>query len=189
MYDGYNRIFWGIFITRFHINLGPIRILPAFAGFLLIVSGLDSLYVESSLDGYNKAKSMGKILVALSLIGGVIEFITQFGMNYSFVNIIWTIGFIIIEFIFYFKIMESSVEYLNLYNYDELREAYILKLRKYTIFSILNIFILSINLIFNFQSYLKITLYIGVFLSIYLMTMVHGLRNIFKNHDLQEGIS
>lgn len=186
MYDGYNRIFWGIFITRFSINLGPVKILPSFLGYLLIASGLDSLYEESQLDGYKKYKSLAMLIVVLSIVGGIVGLFTQGQIDTFILNEIWKIGFIIVEFIFYYKIMEVSIGYLNLYNYDELRETYIVKLRKYTILSILNISFLGINLIFNFQTYLKTSLYIAIALSVYLMTMFYGLRDIFEDPDSQE---
>lgn len=186
MYDGYNRIFWGILLTTFSINLGPIKILPTFVGFLFIVSGLNVLYEESSLEEFKNIKSMGIIVTLLSFIGGIIGFLTQTGMDYSFLNTIWIIGFMIIELVYFFRIIGTSIGYLNDKDYGDIKEEYIIKLRRYTIFSILNTCFLSIVLILNFKVYFTIGAIIAIVLSIYMMTMVYGIRNIFTNPDAIE---
>lgn len=189
MYSGYNKIFWGILITTFSINLGPIKILPVFIGFLFIVSGLDSVYKESSFNIFEKVKSIGMLVAFISFIGGVIDFTTYGMTNYSFINIIWITVFIIIELVFYFKIIEASIEYLSINNYDDLTEDYISKLRNYTIFSILNILFLSVSLILNLNIYPTIAAIIGVILKIYLMTMIYGLRNIFTKEKTNDTVA
>lgn len=180
MYSAYNKIFWGIFITTFSINLGPIKILPAFIGFLFIVSGLDSLYEESSFNIFEKVKTIGILVAFISFIGGVMDFLTQGMALYILTGIIWIIMFVIIELIFYFKIIEASIEYLSINNYDDLAENYISKLRGYTMFSILNILLLNVSLILNLNTYSTIAAIIGVILNIYLMIMIYGLRNMFE---------
>lgn len=183
MYDGYNRIFWGIFITRFSINLGPVKILPAFVGYLLIVSGLDVLYEESLMDSYKKVKSLAMLIVGLSLIGLVIDFFSHgLGGSY-FLSTSWTIGFMILEFLLYFKVIEASIDYLRDHDFEDLEEEYIIKLRKFTVFSMVNILLLGFSMIFNFNLLLKVFLYLSLLISVYLMTLVYGLRNIFPNPD------
>lgn len=180
MYDGYNKIFWGAVITSFNINLGPINILPNFIGFLMIVSGLNTLYKISSFVMYKNISTMGMIVALMSFIGGTIGWFRLGMTNYSFLNIIWTIAFITIEFVFFFKVLEVSIEYLKRNNYDELKEKYILKLRNYTILTLANIAVLGISLILNLKTYLTIIIIPAFILKIYLITIIYGLRNIFK---------
>lgn len=183
MYNGYNKMFWGVLITSFNINLGPINILPNFIGFLLIVSGLNTLYQESSFAGFNNVSSMGMIVALLSFIGGVIEWFRLGMTNYSFLNIIWSIGFITIEFMFFFKVLEASIECLQENNYDELKERYVLKLRNYAIFTLIIILSLGISLILNLETYQAILVVPAFALKIYLITIIYGLRNIFKEKE------
>lgn len=37
MMKGYKKIFWGMFLSIFHVNLGYIRILPQFIAYLVVV--------------------------------------------------------------------------------------------------------------------------------------------------------
>lgn len=183
MYNGYNKMFWGVLITSFNINLGPINILPNFIGFLLIVSGLNTLYQESSFAGFNNISSMSMIVALLSFIGGIIGWFRLGMTNYSFLNIIWSIGFITIEFMFFFKVLEASIECLQENNYDELKERYILKLRNYAIFTLIIILSLGISLILNLETYQAILVVPAFALKIYLITIIYGLRNIFKEKE------
>ena len=186
MYDGYNKIFWGSMITSFNINLGPINILPNFLGFILIVSGLNMLYRESSFAGFNNISSMGMIVAVLSFIGGAIGYLTGGMHSYYFINIIWTIGFITIEFILFFKVLEVSIEYLKENNYHEIKERHILKLRNYTILTIINILALGISLIFNLETYMAIIVIPAFALKIYLISIIYDLRNIYKEEKPSE---
>ena len=54
MYEGLSKILWGIFIATFNINLGPIKILPAFVGFMVIASGINTIYNEHHIDEFKK---------------------------------------------------------------------------------------------------------------------------------------
>lgn len=183
MYDGYNKIFWGALITSFNINLGPINILPNFIGFILIVSGLNTLYGRSSFERYKNVSNMGMLVALLSFIGGVIGRFRFEMTNYSFLNIVWTIGFITIEFIFFFKVLEASIECLQENNYAELKEKYVLKLRNYAIFTIVIILSLGISLILNLETYQAILVVPAFALKIYLISIIYGLRNIFKEKE------
>ncbi|AGK95546.1 hypothetical protein [Clostridium pasteurianum] len=63
--SSYNRLFWGMIVLIFHINLGPINVLPNFAGYMLIYSGLNILSSQHKI--YEKGKLPAIILVILTL--------------------------------------------------------------------------------------------------------------------------
>ena len=62
---GYNRLFWGMVFISFNINLGFINILPDFAGYIFIYSGLSILSSQHKL--YEKGKTPAAILILLTL--------------------------------------------------------------------------------------------------------------------------
>lgn len=62
---GYNRIFWGMIIFIFHINLGYLTILPSCVGYMLIYSGLRILSSQNKT--YKKGKLPAIILTILTL--------------------------------------------------------------------------------------------------------------------------
>jgi len=63
--SAYNKLFWGMIILIFHINLGPISILPNFVGYMIIYSGLNTLSSQNEI--YKRGKLPAAILVVLSL--------------------------------------------------------------------------------------------------------------------------
>jgi uncharacterized membrane protein len=66
LYDtGYNRLFLGMIFILFHINLGPISVLPSFVGYIFIYSGLNILSSQHKI--YEKGKLPAIILVVLTL--------------------------------------------------------------------------------------------------------------------------
>lgn len=62
---GYKRLFWGMLIISFNINLGFINILPDFLGYNFIYSGLCTLSSQHKL--YEKGKIPAIILIFLTL--------------------------------------------------------------------------------------------------------------------------
>lgn len=187
MYDGYNRIFWGGLITLFNINIGSINLLPNFVGYFVVANGLNVLHKESEFDGFQKIKVIGYLMAVLSFVGGIINFINQEN-TYFFLNTIWIIGFIIIDFMFFFNIIEKSIKYLELNDFDNTVYIYINKLRNYTILNLLNILFLGISLILNLKFYFTILNITLLFIYIYLTNIIYKLRNIFTEPELDEDI-
>lgn len=74
MSSGYRKIFWGILLLLFHINLGPIQLLPNFIGYLLISSGIGSFHKCRDSRGLKRASIVSGILIVESII----EFFTPF---------------------------------------------------------------------------------------------------------------
>lgn len=69
MKSGLNKIFWGVIILTFHINIGSIPILPDFIGYIFIGVGLDAVinlkYIDNS---FKKARKVTSIMVVISLV-------------------------------------------------------------------------------------------------------------------------
>lgn len=63
--SGYNKLFWGMMIIIFDINLGCINILPNFIGYMLIYSALNILSSQQEI--YKKGKIPTVILIVLTL--------------------------------------------------------------------------------------------------------------------------
>lgn len=70
----YQKIFWGIFILTFHLNLGPIEILPGFVGYLMIYSGCRCFYEESALPSFQTAGRYAAVLSALGILDKLLSF-------------------------------------------------------------------------------------------------------------------
>lgn len=184
MYRGYREILWGIFIATFNIKFGIIKILPASVGFLLISMGIKTIYEETKLELFQKAYNTGILIAAMSFIGGIVDYFSYNSIYDSISMSIWSIIRSIIELILFFKILESSIEYLSSNNYLELANDNIGKLRVYTILSILNITIMSFALLFNFYVLISTTAIIGIILRIFMMVLINRLKNFFTGDIL-----
>lgn len=179
MLEGYNKIFWGIFITTFNIKFGPIKILPAFVGLLVVSNGLNKLYEESKLELFHKTQNIGLLTASMSFIGGVADYFSNGPISYSLSTSIWMVVYNVVELILFFKTLESSIEYLDSNNYPDLANEYLEKQRTYTIFSVINISLLGFTLLYNIKILMFFVPFIGVILRIYMMVLINRLKKLF----------
>lgn len=167
----------------FNIKLGPIKILPAFVGILIISSGLKILFEETKLESFQKSQSIGLLAASVSLIGGAIDFFSG-GTSINFIPMsMWMVIQNVIELVLFFKILESSIEYLDSNDYLDLANEYTGKLRTYTIFSFVNITLMVFALMFNIVSFMVIVPIMGIVLRISLMVIFSRLKKLFVEAD------
>lgn len=181
MYSRYNKIFWGIFFATFSINIGSLKILPSFVGFLIILNGISVLYNETQLDSFKKAKIFAAIATIMNFTGWILSLFSSDIMNSFLINIIWMVLYAVIEMLLFYKIIEGSIEYFNINGYCEIANDNVMKARFYLIFSTILIILLSINEFLS-TSALSILLLIGfIILRIFLMILTRRYRNVFKS--------
>lgn len=179
VYDGYNKIFWGIFIATFNIKLGIIKILPSFIGFMVISSGISSLYRNTNIEAFKKARGFAIITIILTVIGEFRAFSSIEEMNFFVLNEFIIVFNAVMEMLMFYKCIEGSIRYLNINNHADLAEINIKKLRFYVIVSIINIILLNFTLVFNITFLSFITGIVLIILRIYLMVLIREVRNIF----------
>jgi len=179
MYKGYNKIFWGIFIATFNMKFGMIKILPAFIGLMIISSGISSLYRNTHIESFNKAKIFSIIIVVVTVIGEFIGLLSSEAMNLSIFNGVWIGIYSVMEILMFFKFFEGSIEYFNINNHGNLAQESTKTMRSYIIISVINVVFLNFALIFNITSLNIIVALVLIILRIYLMALTRGFRNIF----------
>ena len=155
METGYRKIFWGMFFSTFHINLGPIEILPNFIGLLIICSGIKEILKDYKYESFEQALKYISIHVVISFIAFVSPFVSPFiGLATLFENniglsIIWFNIGNILEMFGIAKLLEGSSEILSerLVCNDESME-YRSKIDKYILIYSMIIVLSNINFIF-----------------------------------------
>ncbi|EKO1912249.1 hypothetical protein PZQ55_001290 [Clostridium botulinum] len=177
MGNGYKKILWGIFIATFNINLGIIKILPPFIGFIIILSGISSLYKETQIDSFNKAKIFAIIMNVIATIGEFTRFFSIELTNSFVFNGVYIVFSNTIELLMFYKLFDGSIEYLNDNNKSELACESIKKLRFYIITSVINIILLNFTLISNIKILNIIVLVMLIILRTYLMMSISSLKN------------
>jgi len=180
MYSGYRKIFWGIFIITFNINLGIIKILPAFIGFMIISSGINSLYNETNIESFNKARVLANIISAITFIG---QFIELSLMKSFILNGIWVVLYTAIEIVMFYKYFEGVIEYFNINNNQDLAHKNIKSTRFFIIASIINLILINFALIFNITWLQLIVAIVMIILRIYLMVLTNNFKKMHNVLD------
>ncbi|MBO0528464.1 hypothetical protein EXQ30_14185 [Clostridium botulinum] len=178
MENGYKKIFWGIFIIIFNVDLGIIKILPPFIGFIIILSGISSLYKESQIESFNKAKIFAIIISIIAIIGEIMRFFSIELSSFFIFNGVCIVFSKIIELLMFYKLFDSSIEYLNDNNQCDLACENIKKLRFYIIASVINIIFLNLTLISNIKILNIIVLVMLIILRTYLMVLISSFKNV-----------
>lgn len=190
MYEGLNKIFWGIFIATFNIRLGPIQILPSFIGFMILSSGINTIYIEHHTVEFKKALDFSRIVIVLALFGGLIDFFTQRTHQYNLILQIWPIILMTAELLMFYNFFMGIIKHFNSIGNLEVSERIIGSSRLYMIIFIINISALSFIMLFNLGGLNTLLAIVFVILRISLMIMVSGLKKdlIPDNPDEDKGI-
>lgn len=112
MYEGLNKIFKGTLLVFFHINIGPLDILPDFLGVWLIMSGCKYLYEHSGNDNLRIASNVFAGAFVFSLL---VYILTAAGTGASIllpINIILaTLN--VLGFTYFYEGLEVDGEYIH----------------------------------------------------------------------------
>lgn len=174
MSSGYKKIFSGLFFSTFHINLGPIEMLPAFIGWLLVAQGIGMLYEESTIISFWKAKNYTLIMVVFSLIGFIVKLTgDQYGLS-TYVSYIIPV----MELLFIYFLMEGIINYLQAAGEEAAASGYEAKFRVYLIFYIIDTIVVFITITTLNNGLFTIGAIAGILLVIWLMIMIRGLETI-----------
>ena len=171
MRDGYKKIFWGIFFATFHINLGPIEILPNFIGMLIICSGIKEILKDYKYDSFEKALKYISIQSLISFITFILPFI---GLANLFENIVLSIIWFnigsILEILGIVKLLEGSSEILaeRLVCNDESIE-YRNKVEKYIVIYSIVVVLANINFIFMSKMIGAVIAIVAIIIKIWVM--------------------
>ena len=180
MYNGYKNIFRGIILMTFHVNIGNLRFFPAFVGLYLITLGLEELYKETGQLSFSKVRLLCMAVLLYSVLTSTFGMISEGVYEGMIPLVIWHTGYQILEMVMFFKLLESSVEYLKSSGCDPSADEVTGSLRNYTIISVGNIIIFSISLMFNMWTLLTISGISILITKIYLLVIVSDLKKRFE---------
>lgn len=188
MYNGLTKIFWGIFIATFSINLPPIKILPEFVGFIVISSGINSIYNLYNADEFRKALDFSRILIAISLLGGLVNLFTQETYEYYLVLQLWPVVFMTIELVMFYYLFAGFESYLNEIGEGEIAKGLVENSRIYIIIFIIDLMIISFVQVLNISGLNTICAIVLIILRVSLMLNFGALRKILEPKKIDEEI-
>lgn len=183
MYRGYQTIFWGIFLASFHINLGSLKIIPAFAAWFIVSVGIKKLNEANESVYFTKAVFFADMAVILSIISGVLSLIWQGSSSSILMTLVWPVAFGVVELLTEYTLLTGSIESLLVSDKMNFAVEYTKKTQTYSIFFIILIIIESISLTFLINEFIIITAVYGIILRIAYMIMMGNLKNIFGEDE------
>lgn len=185
MTSGYKKIYWGLFFSTFHLNLGNIQVLPAFIGWLIVAYGLYILHQETSHSSFKLAHNFTLIMAGASFVGFYSSITGERYHITDYTSLI--IPFIELFFIYYF--MEGSIDYLRASNQQEAAYSYEGVLRAFMIIYIANTIAASIAYTIVNHGVLTLCMVIGILQIIWLMHIVRGINNLLKPPEEPQSMS
>ncbi|MBR0599155.1 hypothetical protein [Sinanaerobacter chloroacetimidivorans] len=187
MFEGYRIIFWGIFITTFHINIGPLQILPNFLGYFLIFMGIKSLMEEFTSEDLIKAKTTALLLGIYSLIAGVLDLVLSDSRGAFLPVVLLPVVAAMLELFLFYYLFRGSAVFLKESGQGELADSCVAKTRGYLLLFILLTNLEIVGLTFQLQSLLTVFAIAMICLRIWLMATISGLKNTVSDLRIQTG--
>lgn len=175
---GYKTIFWGVFLATFNITLGAIKIVPTFVGWMVVLSGINTLREFHESTSFNEGVRYNHYLIIFSLLGGLLSFSSSPLLKSSIIFSYYVMIPNIFELLMVFKILEGSIDYLKSINQEDLSLEFEEKLRGYIIFEIITNIGLIISLTIYNGFLMAITAILAIILRIYIMTMMSRLSKM-----------
>ena len=183
MFEGFRILFWGIFFITFHINLGPIPILPVFVGYIVASKGIGHLQQEFDSPYFQKACNISLLLTIL----GVISFILTWAPGQSIFLSYYPLLFSILELFLVYDILEGTIEKFLSDGEEVLASDYRSEQRTYTIFMTIFVIGMCIGITFSVATLSFAMVLVGLFLRLWLMAMLGRLKRTRQEtvEDLQ----
>lgn len=173
MAAGFRTIFWGIFFITFHINFGPVAILPVFVGYIIVFRGIDLLQEGFASPNFQKARYMSLLLTLLGFISFLLIWRPQSG---SIAMTYYPLLFSVFELFLIYFILEGSIESFISSGRGKQAEDYRSEQKAYIIFMMIYIIGMCLAITFVAESFTFAMLVTGMILRLWLLLMLGRLK-------------
>lgn len=189
MERGYKKIFWGLFFVTFHLNLGPLQLLPPFIGWLITISGVHELTSKLqnssiSTESFQRAVTVAWGLVVLTFIGSMGTLASAGELMESSIFLYYPIIVIMLEIITFFYILEGTHKVFSELSFEERKSETQKKLRTYLVMVIPSALIMTFTLFFNHSSSMVIGIILAIIAVIYLLVFFSQLKKFWMQDPL-----
>ena len=190
---GYQKIFWGLLLVTFHLNLGAIQLLPPFIGWLILISGIRELshrFENSSIatDSFHRGGTIAKALVVLTLLSTIASIAIGRDISESPVFMYYPMLIITLEIIVFFHVLEGTHQIFSTLGFEERALEASKKLRTYLVFALTSAILLIFALFFNHSPTMIIGLMTAIIAVIYLLVYLNQLKNFWMEDPLGKPI-
>lgn len=184
----FRKIFWGVIIATFRINIGMIPILPAFIGWIIVLDGLIDLGNNSFFEEVPSLKWTGVSLVAASMIYEGVGVLSPLSLESGYIWLFFPVIILLIEFTLFHKLFESSLYHFQKMNDKKSQQKMIKRDRFYIILMASTLLILIVSTIAYLNFLLVIGLVLNVVVRLYLIGILYLLSKI-SYHEIANSIT
>ena len=172
---GYKKIFWGLILTSFHINLGPIMIIPPFIAWFFVFVGINYLLQNCtepiSNDHFFRARFFAVSITIITLLGDIISYLGKNAVWTQFIPVI----VVVLELLLTYYLLEGSLNLSSDFKqHSNHLTAYILC---YLVYSILFCIVIT----FALTNLLIITAIIGLFLRLWVLLQISKYKKTYES--------
>lgn len=183
MKSGYHKLFWGFFISTFHITIGSLKIFPPFVGYLIMVAAFTDLLSERKDPSFERAKSCSAFLALLNIAQWFISASYDFEAVRIYANLILMLIGAITEIILYYELLNASARLLGDIRYKSIEVKFIYDLRYILIFTLIGQILYVISTTFMYYNMGILGIAILIICKLYLMSMIRKIYNLFPEEE------
>ncbi|WFA07812.1 hypothetical protein [Tissierella sp. Yu-01] len=190
MDKGYQKIFWGIFLATFNITLGGfIKIVPAFVGWIVVVSGIGILKANFQDESFEKGERYTGCLILLSFLGtSFLGLFFEPRLNSSIIFSYYPVILYIFELLMIYEILNGTINLLESKVPKDISttinsKQIIYKQKTYVILQIISTIGFIITLTTYSELLMTISALFAIIIRIYVMSIISGLKKFFLNFD------
>ncbi|MBF4692138.1 hypothetical protein [Fusibacter ferrireducens] len=186
MTSGYKRIFWGIFIATFNIKIGMMTILPAFIGWIIVVTGISELEKKGYVSTSITSKKVAMTLVVVSLGSELLRFLGGELIMTLLPLLFYPLFLLGLEFVVFHKILEASIQYFAMSHQEETADLYTDKDRLYLALMGITMVLFIISLTFNHETIGHVGVFAAMISRLYLLITFNALSK--ETHKSEQEI-
>lgn len=135
MNDGYKKVFWGIFIATFNVNMGAIKILPPFIGWIVVAIGILEIQKKSETVDYSLSKYASFILIGVALMGDAFRVFATTQSNPFILLLFYPVVLMVIEFLLFYNLLEATIQSIKTNKLNQIIDVYLERNKTYIIFA------------------------------------------------------
>ncbi len=185
---GYQKIFWGIFLATFNIKFGNVKIVPAFVGWMVVLSAISILQDSHNKVAFEKSERYTKYLILLSLIGSLLDLFGGHSLNRLIIFSYYPVILYVVELLMFYEILNGTISLLESKVPDDIPTAInskeiIYKQRTYIKLQIISIIGFIISITTYSELLITVTALFAIIVRIYAMSIMSGLKKFFLNFD------
>ena len=183
MDKGYHKIYWGLIFLSFQINLGPIKVIPPFISWLIILLGVEILQKNYDTSPFKDSVRYIKILILVTAVGDLISMLQISPIYNSIIFSYLPILVMILELMFVSKVLEGSIKALRAEDKEE--KALLLEYNQGYFIILYTIAILGLifAITFRHKTLLTVGAIFALIISIFLMSIINGLKKDFSSEE------